>query len=447
MLRKWMAAAFAALMALPGAAQGNDWNSRYKVKKKDTVYGIAKAHGVTQEQLMDANPEMRQEGYELIQGDIIFIPAKGAAKPAKAVQAKPAAQGKLSGKVRVGVMLPLHSADGDGARMVEYYRGMLMACDSLKSLGLSVDVRAWNVPIEADVRQTLRENGADGCDLIFGPLYTSQVKPLAAFCREKGIRMVIPFSITGDEVYRNPAVFQVYQAEDRLNNEAIAAYVERFPGCHTVVVDCNDSTGRKATFTTALRNALKNKGMDVRITNLNSSETDFAKAFSKAKRNVVVLNSALSPKLLAALAKLNTLAAANPKVEISLFGHTEWLMFAKYQTANFHKYDCHIPAPYYYNPAAKATTELEEAYRRNFGADMMKAIPRFALTGFDHAMFFIGGAARLKDKFEGAPGQSAYKPVQTPLRFKRASGGGGLLNTAFQLVHYRRDLGMELISY
>ena len=50
------------------------------------------------------------------------------------------------GKVSVGVMLPLHDVNGDGKRMVEYYRGVLMACDSLRLMGISVDVHAWNVP-------------------------------------------------------------------------------------------------------------------------------------------------------------------------------------------------------------------------------------------------------------------------------------------------------------
>ena len=44
--------------------------------------------------------------------------------------------------LRVGVMLPLHDVNGDGRRMVEYYRGFLMACDSLKMEGISIDVSA-----------------------------------------------------------------------------------------------------------------------------------------------------------------------------------------------------------------------------------------------------------------------------------------------------------------
>ena len=52
-------------------------------------------------------------------------------------------------------MLPLHNNDGDGRRMLEYYRGMLMACDSLKLQNISVQVNTWNVDINADIKQFL----------------------------------------------------------------------------------------------------------------------------------------------------------------------------------------------------------------------------------------------------------------------------------------------------
>ena len=78
--------------------------------------------------------------------------------------------------IKVGIMLPLHDIDGDGRRMVEYYRGFLLACNDLKEKGISADIHAWNVPIDADIRQTLLDPAASQCDIIVGPLYTAQVK-------------------------------------------------------------------------------------------------------------------------------------------------------------------------------------------------------------------------------------------------------------------------------
>ena len=124
----------------------------------------------------------------LQKGATLFIPyAKGQKNPnQKTTTATPAASQKtvapaaakpaatVSNAVKIGVMLPLHDVDGDGKRMVEYYRGILMACDYLKKHGVSTDVHAWNVPIDADIRTTLLQEGASQCDLIFGPLYTAR---------------------------------------------------------------------------------------------------------------------------------------------------------------------------------------------------------------------------------------------------------------------------------
>ena len=98
--------------------------------------------------------------------------------------------------ISVGVMLPLHQVDGDGKRMIEYYRGMLTAFEQLKKEDYNINVHAWNVNIDTDIKTTLLDPNAAKCDLIFGPLYSKQVKPLGDFCKTKGIRLVIPFSIS-----------------------------------------------------------------------------------------------------------------------------------------------------------------------------------------------------------------------------------------------------------
>lgn len=81
--------------------------------------------------------------------------------------------------IRLGVMLPLHNVNGDGRRMTEYYRGVLMACDSLKQQGISVDVHAWNTAEDDDINKVLADPDAARCDLIIGPLYSKQMDALS----------------------------------------------------------------------------------------------------------------------------------------------------------------------------------------------------------------------------------------------------------------------------
>lgn len=439
-----------AMLLLAGAiaAQNARWQDVYKVKKKDTVYGISRKYGITVTELMAANPEISGEDYKLKKGDKLYIPFPAAKQKAEA-KAPAAASDKPKGlkTVNVGVMLPLHDVDGDGRRMVEYYRGILMACDSLRAKGVATSVYAWNVPIDADIRQTLIDDNASKCDIIFGPLYTKQVKHLGDFCKRKDIKMVIPFSISGDDVTTNANIFQVYRSPEQQNADAIKAFLERFPKHHPVFIDCNDTTSRKGMFTFKLRKRLEEMGVKYNITNLKSSEAYFSKAFSRTQPNVVILNTGRSPELNVALAKIDGLSVADPTVQVSLFGYTEWLMYTNVYLDYFHKYDTYIPTVFYYNPLSSRTTSLERSYRRWFGTDMQRSLPRFAITGYDHAMFFLKGMHDYGKAFTGGKAQSGYKPMQTPLTFVRSNTAGGMTNSTFMLVHYKRDHKMESISY
>lgn len=439
----------ALVFAAAVSAQTMKYQDLYKVKKKDTIYGIAKKYNITIDQLISANPDMQKPDYTLHKGDQLVIPAPVTTtpQPVQSTQqpATPAVK-KSSSAVRIGVMLPLHNVDGDGQRMVEYYRGILMACDSLKAQGISTDVKAWNVPIDANVQQTLADNNAKDCDIIFGPLYTKQVKSMGDFCRRNNIKLVIPFSISGNDVVSNDHIMQVYQLPQLQNELAVNAFVERFKGCHAVIVDCNDTTSRKGAFTSALRKRMEAAGIGYSITNLKSSEAMFAKAFDASKQNVVVLNTGRSPELNVTLAKLNGLKVTAPAMRISLFGYTEWLMYTKVYLEYYHRYDTYIPTSFYYNPLASRTANLERSYRRWFKSDMRLALPRFAITGYDHAQFFIRGLHKYGGKFTGTSQQSTYTPLQTPLKFKFVQGGG-MQNSAFMLIHYKTNHTMESISY
>ena len=420
-------------------------DNTYVVKKKDTVYGIAKKYGVTIDQLTDANPGLDAAGTQLKKGMTIVIP------PSDGYTIIPDATANTStttpNVIKVGVMLPLHDNDGDGRRMTEYYRGILMACESLKREGVSIDIRAWNVDINADVRVSLLDDEAKRRDLIFGPLYTKQVRTLADFCRSNGIKLVIPFSINANDVETNPNVFQVYQSPTLVSEQSVRAFLERSKGCHVVIVDCNDSTSKKGVFTKELRAQLDKNSITYNLTNLTSTDEQFAKAFVLGVDNMVVLNSPKSLYINNFVERIEVLRSVNPTLSVSLFGYTEWLMFAKSLKNIFHRYNVYVPTSFYYNDASEPTLQLGRKYKLSFGSDMIYALPYFALTGYDHAQYFLRGMKKYGNEFVGSSEQKAYDAIQTPLVFKRASEAGGMQNTEFMLIHYTKEGGIESMKY
>ena len=394
-------------LCLQAVGQNAKWRDVYKVKKKDTVYGIARKYNLTEEELARVNPEMKVQGYVLKEGDFVFIPFSSSSKAKPSASAKPAVTHVVQGKtVKVGIMLPLHRVDGDGLRMTEYYRG----------------------------------------NVIFGPLYSTQVHGLAEFCRARDIKMVIPFSISGDDVSLYSQIYQVWQSPDRLTNNAIEYYLKTFPRAHVVFVDSNDKTSKKGSFTFGLRQRLEALGQHYGITNLTSSADAFAKQFSSTETNVVVINTGRSPELTALLGKLQTLRAANPGLRISLWGYTEWLMYLGIDKEKFHQFDTYIPSTFFYNPYDERTRRFEASYRTWFHTDMQQALPRFAITGYDQAQFFLRGFANYGKNFKGRADQNSYRAMQSPLSFKQISTAG-MQNDYFQLVHFRTDGGIDALSY
>lgn len=443
---------FASLFCFQCFAQTQNWREKYQVKKKDTLYGIAKKYNISVDALIEANPEMKVDGFELKKGSYVCIPyaASGTSGQTSATPVRTlmqTASRQFSGKtVRVGVMLPLHDVDGDGRRMTEFYRGMLMACDSLRAEGMNIDIHAWNVNIDADITNFIKQPGAAKCDIIFGPLYSKQVHALAEFCKARDIQMVIPFSITGDDVSMYKQIFQVYQTNDRQTNNSIETFLKLFPNCHPVFIDCNDKTSTKGNFTFGLRTRLESHNIGYGITNIGSSDDLFVKQFSQNRQNIVILNTGRSPELTLALNKLAILKANNPTLKVKLFGYTEWMMYLGIDEAKFHEFDTYIPSTFYYNPASPRTQSLTRSYRQWFKTDMQNALPRFALTGYDYAQFFLRGFAKYGKAFRGVKNQNSWKAVQAPLRFKQV-GAAGMQNDFFQLVHFMPNGNVEAISY
>ena len=455
-LRIFMLLVLFCFTAETALAQVQTYKEMHKVKRKETIFGIARENGLTVQELIDANPEMNSPGYELKKGDFIKIPFPSHDPNVKqesttqeiAMPTKPQVveTDMRQREIRVGIMLPLHNINGDGKRMVEYYRGILMACDSLRANGISTDVRAWNVAEDTDINEILQDPHAADRDLIIGPLYTKQVKALGDFARQHNIRVMIPFSINSPEVFTNAQLFQVYQNGNVLNDGYVARFYERYKNYHTVIIDCNDTTSTKGGFTSALRRKLEMEGKKYSITNLRSGESMFQKSFSTTEPNVVVLNTSRSQELNVAFAKLNGMTMTRSQIQVAVFGYPEWLMYTSRHLDNFYKYDVCIPSTYYMNPVASSTARFKQKYRWNFHQDMQNYHQRYAVTGFDHAYFFIKGLHMYGHNFTGASGMVGYTPYQTPLHFERLSGGG-LQNRARLFVHYTKDQRIETINF
>ena len=101
----------------------------------------------------------------------------------------------ITAPIRVAVLLPLRVGNSSDRRYLEFYQGVLLALDELKSTGVSTQVDLFNTGrSEAEVRDLLRQNAVQQADLIIGPVYDDCFAPVAVFAAERGIPVVSPLA-------------------------------------------------------------------------------------------------------------------------------------------------------------------------------------------------------------------------------------------------------------
>lgn len=148
-------------------------------------------------------------------GDFVCIPFPKPEKPKEIIPTNEELMGKKAVSapqklIRMGVILPFKGGSADNDKMIEFYRGVLMAVEEIKKSGTSVDVFAYDSGKSAgDIKAVVNSHPITNLDFIIGPLYPEQIAPLSKFCQQHHIKLVVPFSSLGDNVYENPYYYAI----------------------------------------------------------------------------------------------------------------------------------------------------------------------------------------------------------------------------------------------
>ena len=188
----------------------------HSVVKGETWESVAANYGVSIMELQAANPDVKRQ--KLKKGTLLIIPKKQqqiSYVPVSEVPEKPLRVIRtVISDLKVGVMLPLSDK-----KMVEFYRGLLMAADSVRKSGVNLDIHAWDCgTTSAQVEALLPKIGE--LDVLFGPASATQIPAVAEACKERGTRLVLPF-FTGQTMQDYPLVYNATAPSTYLYDSAL----------------------------------------------------------------------------------------------------------------------------------------------------------------------------------------------------------------------------------
>ena len=436
----------------------------HRVERKETVYSICKQYGITEEELLAANPEIKNK--KLKKGKFLCIPyPKETATTATPIQPQTNVDATLTdaqlfdknkkknekiSTIKAAVVLPFNT-DGTGTRdeqvrMVEYYEGFLMAMDSLKKQGISIDLYTYDSGKTASsVNKILNKAEMKNMDIIFGPAHPEQVKPMAEFAQKHNSRLVIPFSSKGDDVFGNPAVYQINTPQSYLYSEVYEHYLRKFPNAHVIFLDAATGHTDKDDFVKGLKEELKNRQItfkELRGENINPEGMKLA--VDSLRENVIIPTSGKNVVLTKILPQLIVTSREHPNYDMKLFGYPEWQTYTDDHLANFFELNTYFYSSFYTNNLFPAAIQFTNAYRKWFSKDMVNTYPKYGMLGFDTAYFFLKGLNDYGSNFEDQVKQMQVTPIQTGFKFDRVNNWGGFINRKVFFVNFTKNY--ELIK-
>lgn len=431
----------------------------HKVKRRETIYSICREYGITEEELIAANPELKTE--KLKRGKYIRIPFHKQMPVAPVVTPGESAMptnselferinsdAKRKNQLKVAVMLPFMlngGNQGEQMRMVEYYQGVLMAINELKKNGTSFDIHTYDTQNNATtVRQILARSEMKDMDLIIGPGHATHIPAISAFSEQNKIRLVVPFTSKCDEVFGNPYLYQVNTPQSYLYSEVYEHFLRKFRGNNIIFVDAGDGETDKREFIGGFKQELKDQHIPFREINANSKES-IEQALQSGTENILIPTSGSNIALIKLLPYLKALklsweAEETPdKYSLHLFGYPEWQTYTTDHLDDFYTFDTYFYTSFYANNLSVSVVNFQKEFRQWYHKEILNTYPKYAILGYETAHYLLKGLSLYGNKLEQHLNNIQVTPIQTSFRFERVSNWGGFINKKVFFIHFTKD--------
>ena len=427
----------------------------HKVKRKETIFSVSREYGISEEELIAANPELKKG---MKKGQLLCIPYPVATTTQPTQKEDPYAippsnselfreskeTPKKMSTIKAALILPFQ----EDKRMVEYYEGFLMAVDSLKRTGTSLDLYVYDSGKEVStLNAILSKNEMKKMDVIFGPMHQKQIKPLSDFAKKNDIRLVIPFSQKGEEVFNNPAVYQINTPQSYLYSEVYEHFTRQFPNAHVIFIEPISADKEKAEFISGLKQELKNKGISMQTVNENATKETLKAALRNDKENIFIPTSGKNVLLIKVLPQLTLLVRDNAGQNIHLFGYPEWQTYTRDHLESFFELDVYFYSSFYTNTLFPAAVQFTNAYHKWSSKDLSSKYPNYAMLGFDTGFFFLKGLSRYGSELENNLSKMNLTPIQTGFKFQRVNNWGGFINKKVFFIRFTKNFELVKLDF
>ena len=430
---------------VPSTPNRPRYKTLHEVKKKETLYSISRLYGITVDQLVNANPDLKNT--KLKKGVVLNIPYTTAedtqyqAEQQRLIEEANKPKVTMYPSIKVAVILPFSKAEekvsAESQKMITLYQGFLLAVDSLKQRGCNVEVFAYDeVSPASPVATILQKPEMKNMQLIVGPIRQWNVKSVADFAHQNGIAHVVPLSNDLSLVNEHPTTFQVNSHNSLMYNQVYNRFYLIHKDHNIIFVNMNDK-GDNMPYITDFKKDLDAKGVKYS----NASIADLATlrdALKKGMNNTIIPSSSSTTAFESLCKKLDGLELTT-EYTVQLFGFPEWQTLQGKHDKYLGKYQCQFFTSFYSNGSSSRIQQFNGRFRRWFNQDQYNSFPKYGELGYDIGAYFIKGLNDFGSAFYENLHNYSYISMEFPMMFEKKNSWSGYQNRSMMIVTHRID--------
>ncbi len=457
-------AKFVPSSTLVPAEDGTTFN--HVVAKQETLYSLSKLFNVTVEEIKSANGGLNQglrEGMTLrIPKQLAPVPAKNTEVPVASnpfvTQSVPASHSSnpvtgshaMFGDYKVAMLLPFELARMDSLEKLghdqvalEFYQGAMIAIDSLRNMGVNMDVQIFDTQKDAaHVKQLLHKPELSAIDLFIGPLYKSELMALSDIAATRHSHVICPVPQAGGILINRPFLSKAH-CDDATQIAALARFlVHRHSHDNIVMISPVKPTKEKfsSLFHQAYTVAHAESGGSP-LSEIAGDAVTLQMIESKlvhGRNNMVYV---ASNELAYVISVINKLKELQGVYEITLVGNEDWVRFDQIDNAVKNRLHLHLTMPSFVNYESPVVRDFLMKYRDKFGTDPNK----YGFLGYDVTMYYLLGISRQGREFFKHLDNNQVALTAHKFKFERPSETTGFNNFGAFIVKYA-DFKLEVVE-
>lgn len=447
----------------------------HEVQPREGLFAISKRYGVSPKEIEYYNFDLIKDGVKL--GTTLRIPVRKtqptAGEQKQEVSPDLTKSGCLTGysyeghPFNVSLLLPFSQLQGPAADRVteefdqqggggisdsklsqlsqvslEFYEGFLMALDSLKKSGVSVNLSVHDTKRSPqEVLRLLKRKSVAESELIIGPFMFDEIKPVAQFAQDHNINFVSPLFSNNQVLGNSPNIISVGQSF----NSQLETFIKEFqfePGTNYLIIfdSASISSSSIRNFDSLLTQKTKLAGASVvryrhraaYYKSVDVQERLFKMLKSDAK-NVVIIPSDDEPFVTDILGSLYAVKSYY-NLPVEVYGPSRWRRLRGIPIDYFFALNINLFSPFYVDYSKVEVKKFIANYRERFRAEPSQ----FSFLGYDVAFYFLNAMKKYGGKFNDCLTEYQIPLLQSQFIFSR-NPEGFFQNTKLYTIRYAPD--------